>query len=100
MRADAKPAVRGASPVLQVMTAFEARPRPIGNLVVNVAGPGKALGSFHIKSGKDVVFGKRRTILTPGAALFHVKHVDRDMFRQETLDPIQVFAPDFQLLLG
>src|SRR6516162_7849506 len=40
MRADAEPAVRGARPVLQIMTAFEARPRPIGNLVVNVAGPG------------------------------------------------------------
>src|SRR5215471_6951722 len=100
MRADAEPAVRGARPVLQIMTAFEARPRPIGNLVVDVAGPGKTLGGFHIESRKDVVFGKRRTVLAPGAALFRIEHVDRDVFWQETLDPIQVSFPDFQLLQG
>src|SRR5712692_1958739 len=99
MRAYTESAVSHSSPVFQIVPALETRPCPIGNFVVNIAGFGQALCRFEIKGGKDVVSWKVGVILSPGAALFRVQHVNGDMLRRKPLDPIQVLSPNLDPLM-
>ena len=59
MRAYAETAVRDASPIFQIVAALEAGPRPVGNLIMNVAGHGQPFSGIHVEGGENIVIWNR-----------------------------------------
>src|SRR5215831_9454303 len=99
MSTDAEPSIRNTRPIFQIVTAFKARPGPIGDFIVHETGLVQRLRCFDIKGGEDIIVRKGGRIFPPHTALFDIEHINRNMLRLEAFDPVQVFPPDFQPLV-
>src|SRR5262245_22925553 len=99
MRAYAETAIRSARPVFQIMFALETWPRPIRDFVVHVAGFGQPLNRLSVKRRIDVIGWNIGGIFSPSTALFDVEHVNGYVFRQDAINPIEVFLPNFEALI-
>src|SRR5215467_12283603 len=97
MSAHSESAVMHARPILQIVFALEARPRPIRNFIMTVSIPRKTLGSFEVELYESVIVNL--SAFSPRASFFFIQHVNGNVFGYQAFDPIQVFFPDVEPLV-
>src|SRR5262245_53071849 len=72
MRSHAESAVRGAGPVLQIVPAFIARLRPVGDLIMDITGRSQPFAGELIKTDELLFRGNSRRLPGPGTSFLEL----------------------------